>query len=235
MSELPGLGVPEIAGRRVVRRRRPGDDRRWVGGGRGRAAVVGRGHDHADRVADVAAGQRVGVLVVSGVGAVLAVLVAVLPLVVERPGRRSSRRRSCVSVCPGVVVPEIAGSVLFDGGVDVVLGDLGELGAGLLDVRVGDLDVVVAGLGVRVVGGQLVLGRVLLVACEQTVGHHVLNPAVVAPVDARGLAGSRSWTCRCRRARSGAVRCRRSAVAVVKSWPDWVVVSTLLVAITSKW
>ena len=41
-----------------------------------------------------------------------------------------------------------------------------------------------AGLGVRVIGGQLVLGRVLLVAWEQTVGHHVLNPAVVAPVDA---------------------------------------------------
>ena len=44
-----------------------------------------------------------------------------------------------------------------------------------------------AGLSVRVVGSQLELGWVLFVACEQTVGHHVLHPAVVAPVDSRGL------------------------------------------------
>ena len=126
-------------------------------------------------------------------------------------GRRSSRRRSCVSVCPRLVVPEIAGRVLLDGGVASFSAICANWCAGLLDVRIGDLDVVVAGLSVRVVGGQLVLGWVLFVACEQTVGHHVLHPAVVAPVDVARSPGSRSWTGRCRRARSGAVRCRRSA------------------------
>ena len=172
--------------KRVVRRWRSGDDRCWARGGRGRAAVVGPGHDHADRVADVSVGQRVGVLVISGVGAALAVLVAVLPLVVER------RIAAPVAVGRGQRVPRRRGprdrrQCVVRRGSDIVFGDLGELGAGLLDVRVRDLDLVVAGLGVRVVGGQRVLGRVLLVAWEQTVGHHVLNPAVVAPVDACGL------------------------------------------------
>ena len=165
---------------------RPGDDRCWVGSGRNRAAVVGPGHDHADRVADIAVGQRVGVLVIASIRAVLAILIAVLPLVVESGvpvpvavggGQRVPRRRG----------PRDRRRCVVRRRRRVVLGDLGELGAGLLDVGVGDLDLVVPRLGVRVVSGELVLGGVLLVAGEQAVGHHVLHPAVVAPVDARGL------------------------------------------------